>query len=152
MSKVGLDTNVLVDFVLSAMVQQFVLQNIFHNTEIVTCDICIEEAKCVLESKHNITNAEEEIKNILQSLKVKVIALNEKDFSAGMELEREFKQLGAHKPDVFIIACFKNNSVTDVFTIDANFVKIAEVVGMRGRKVPNLDKINEIMFKKMLKG
>ncbi|MBS3125458.1 PIN domain-containing protein [Candidatus Woesearchaeota archaeon] len=152
MLKVGLDTNVLVDFVLSAMAQQFVLQNIFHNAEIVTCNICIDEAKRVLESKHNIKNAEEEIKNVLQSLKIKVIDLEEKDFSSGVEIEREFKHLGAHKPDVFIIACFKNNGVTDVFTIDYNFVKIIGAIGMRGRKVPNLDRINEIMFKKMLKG
>ena len=88
----------------------------------------------------------------MQALKIKIINITEKDFSTGTEIEHEFKYLGAHKPDVFIIACFKNNNITDVFAIDTNFVKVAEAAGMRGRKVPNLDKINEIMFKKMLKG
>jgi predicted nucleic acid-binding protein len=149
-NKAGLDANVLVDFVLNPLTLQFVFEKIIKS-ELFTCSICKKEAIYILKDKYKIKNAEQEITNLSSSLKIKLLCPTNKDYTDGSKILEKFRDIGAHEPDVFILACFKNNGVTDVLSINNDFLRTAEAIGLTPRKVDTMDKINEKMFKNLFR-
>lgn len=149
-NKIGLDANVLVDFVLNPLTLQFIFEKII-NSELFTCSICKKEAINILKDKYKKEQAEQEIDNLISLLKIKLLYPTNKDYMDGSQILENFESIGAHEPDVFILACFKNNNVTDVLSINNDFLKTAKAIGLTAKKVDTMDKINEKMFKNLFK-
>lgn len=141
---VGLDTNVLIDFIENPLTAEYLSSHpLITGRKLCTTTINVDEAE-----QH--TN-KEKVNAILNSLNISVLKLTVDDLQLSLNLEREYKKYGAHQPDIAILACFLNNFVKIVMSIDFSFCKVAEKLGLRTVKVPSKDAITDIMLKRAFK-
>lgn len=153
-SLIGLDSNVLVDCALAQEVTNYIIdlpiskRGIFYTT-----NKNIEEVKDVLRHKHKYSRreAKAEVDDLLKKMKIKIGNIKKDDKKLGFSYMDKYKEIGAHLPDAFIIANFKNNHISDVFSTDNRFLDVARAVGLHPRKIPTTYKIFEEKMKSFKK-
>lgn len=150
--KVGLDSNILIDMVLNPLTQDFVLSNYLIVKKVLCTSFkCKSEAIKVLTEKYNVKDAEKEINSLLQKLKIFVFLKTDKDKGLAKKYVKEYANIGAHFQDTLILANFENNNVTHIASIEPTILAIARRIGFWTIKIPSRDKINEIMFKRIMR-
>ncbi len=141
---VGLDTNVLIDIIENPLSAEYL-----HNHPLITrCRLCTTTINVDEAEQHF---GKEKVNILLISLKITVLKLTVEDLQFSLRLEQEHRKDGAHQPDTAILACFLNNLVRIVMSIDFSFCRVAEKLGLRAIKIPSRDVITDIMFKRAFK-
>lgn len=92
-------------------------------------------------------DSEKEVTNVLSMMQIKIGKIEERDIDVGFDYLRRYSDRGAHKPDVFIIANFKHNNVSDILSTNNDILRLAEAVGIKARKIPTMDKIHDSKLK-----
>jgi len=145
---IGLDSNILINLITHPMIGQYLDRkfNIFQKSKLAISEISKKEAMLVLRKKYQYAEADakKELEKQINAFNIRVLSITENTFSIA-------KTIKIHYPDSLIIANFKENGVTSVFSIDSEFVRAARDSGLYSIKIPNAQKIQDIEYKRLFK-
>ncbi|MEK6909995.1 MAG: hypothetical protein AABW61_02880 [Candidatus Aenigmatarchaeota archaeon] len=144
-NKVAFDTMNFIELALSEESKQNIIdewKNTIKNTRFHISSKVIDEAFGVMVNKLNIDHAEvkNKIAKVNQALNIQVLQYDKsKDNKAGFELYWRYREKFNEEcdiPDARIVAHYKRESMTVIYSEEDSVRTLAEMCGMKGRKLP----------------
>ncbi len=144
-NKVAFDTMNFIELALSKESEQKIIdewKNTIKTTRFYVSSKVIDEAFGVMVNKLKIDNvdARRKIDNIMQALNIQVVEYDKtKDNKSGFELYWRYREKFNEEcdiPDARIIAHYKREGMTVVYSEEESVRVLAEMCGMKSRKLP----------------
>ncbi|MDD5417317.1 MAG: PIN domain-containing protein [Candidatus Nanoarchaeia archaeon] len=155
--KVGLDSCVLYNLIVYVEDFDKKRAEIFNNDNLIfTHQACLKETKKNLMKYEDYTEEEarDEVIAYINKKKIGTINADPTNTKILYDLREKCRKenIGLHKPDDFIIADFKKNGINMVYSIDNEFRKACEVIGLNAVAFPTYtreldDKIRNALSK-----